>query len=281
MRALLCPPVLLVSACGRAAEPPPAPPPLPPHEVNASAADALAVVLAREPRVLGVGELHQQEGRRTPRTTLQVFTDELLPLLAPRTTDLVLETWVLDGTCGEVEEVVATEVPAETRRPPETEDDLVRAARRARELGVTPHHLTFTCDDYAAVLGDEGSVDLGRLMRRVTDGLRALALEGLATDDARVVLYGGGIHNDRQARPGFEEYVYGADVAAQGGAAYVELDLYHPDLVRSAATLPEEPWQRLLGRVTGPDRVVLHERAPGSFVLLLPEEPPVPEEGER
>ena len=55
---------------------------------------------------------------------------------------------------------------------------------------------------------------------------------------------------------------------AKGGPAYVELDLYDPALVRGNTTLVVPVWAPLLD-LTGPDRAILYERGPGSWILLL------------
>ena len=79
------------------------------------------------------------------------------------------------------------------------------------------------------------------------------------------MLYGGAVHNDIVPREGLEAWSYGAAARAKG--AYVELDLYQPELVGDA--LKEPAWAPLLD-VTGPDRAILYRRSEGSFVMLLP-----------
>ena len=269
----------LCLACG--VPEPPAPeqggPPLPPHRVFPTAAAALQAVQELHPRVLGVGEYHlTRDGPQVP-SALSRFTAELLPVLAPSTTDLVLETWVVDGVCGEQEQQVAEQVPQDTLRPPETESELARLARRARELGVAPHALTLSCADYASLLATEQGGDAGvqydTLLRLLTDKMRALALEGLALPDARVVIYSGAVHNDLSPPAELAAWSYGPRVEAVGGDAYVELDLYVPEVVVRQASLSGEPWFPLLDGAVGPDRVLLVERAPRSFILLLPTTP--------
>ena len=266
------PPLVFAIGCTPAEPPPPAsppPPPLPEHRILASPADLLAVIGERGPRILGVGELHQLvEGPQGP-AAIDWFTDALLPLLAPSATDLVIETWVFEGVCGEVEEVVVEVLPEDTRRPPETEDAIVRMARVARELGVTPHALTLTCADYELVVGEDGEIVYERLLGVLTRELGALALDGLETPDARVVLYGGAVHNDLHPRPALAPYSYALAVAERDAGAYLELDLYPPAMAAAQAGFDEEPWFPLL-ELVGPGHSVLYERDPRSLVLLLP-----------
>lgn len=263
LRAPVAPPELAPS--------PPAPvdpgwvedPELPPHRLYHSPAGALAAVLASDPQVLGVGELHPTTDGPTGRSAMAIFTEELLPVLAPHTTDLVLETWRLDGRCGPEEEAVASGVEAQTERPPETRSELVLLVEAALAAGVRPHDLALSCEEYAGLLEGEELV-MGRLLRILTVKLQDFGEAALATPDATMVLYGGAVHNDRAPAPELAEYSYGPALAK---GRYVELDLYPPELV--TGIMREPAWEALLA-ATGPDRVVLHERAPGSFVMLLP-----------
>jgi len=70
----------------------PVPVPLPPHQVFPDLVAAMDVVLAENPHILGIGELHSTTATANVPATLAVFTNELFPLLAPHLTDLVLET---------------------------------------------------------------------------------------------------------------------------------------------------------------------------------------------
>ena len=245
----------------------PEPPALPPHRVLATPQDVLDVIGEIGPRILGVGELHQVvEGPQGP-AAIDWFTEALLPLLAPSATDLVIETWVFGGACGAVEEVVVEVLPQDTKRPPETEDAIMRLARRARELGVAPHALELSCEDYDAVVGADGEIVYEQLLGVLTRELGEYAREGLATPDARVVLYGGAVHNDLHPREALAPYSYATSLSEP--QAYLELDLYPPAMAAAQPGFDTEPWFPLL-EVTGPGHVVLYQREERSWVLLLP-----------
>jgi hypothetical protein len=279
----------LLFACAPTVPPAPAEPPGPPPPPAAPAPDALVFptaaaavshVLATNPRVIGVGEVHATTDGPAIRTTLSRFTTDILPVLAPKASDLVLETWRLDGRCGAPEEQVATQVDADTKRPAATKSELVLLVEAAVALDVRPHDLVLTCAEYTGLLGPDGDVAYDKLLGLVTGKLQDYALRGLDTPDATVVLYGGAVHNDIYPKDGLAPYSYGVAARAKGGAAYVELDLYEPELVRGRDALLEPAWAPLLDR-TGPDHVLLYERGPGSYVLLLETTPAVAPEGAR
>jgi hypothetical protein len=242
-------------------------PGLPAHRIFPTAADALAVVLADNPRILGVGELHNTAGGPAVEPAIARFRRDVFPTLAPYTTDLVLETWRLDGRCGEPEAEVAEQVETELERPAVVKDDLVLLVEDAVARGVRPHDLALSCEEYAGLLDEAGELAMDRLLGVLTRKLQEFALAAVGVPDATMVLYGGAVHNDVRPREELAAYAYGPAVSAAAGAAYTELDLYPPELV--AGVMAEPAWAPLLD-LTGPDRVVLFERGPHSWVLLLP-----------
>lgn len=262
----------LLLAC---TQPPPpaaeAAPALPPHQVFASTELAMQHILARKPRIVGVGEVHATTDGPAVPSTLSRFTDRVLPVLAPTTTDLVIETWRLESACGETAAAVVTSVETDTKRPETTKSEIELLAERAVALGVRPHDLPITCDEYPALMGEDGQVDYDRLLVLLTGKLGDFAARGLDTPDARLVLYGGAMHNDLFPREGLEKYSYGPAIQAKGGEGYVEVDLYQPELLRGNEVLLEASWAPLLDGVTGPGKAVLFERGPGSFVVFMEE----------
>jgi hypothetical protein len=275
-----------LSACGRADEetkPAAAPQPaaaarpadaapdpaMPRHWVEPSAAAAMARLLQQvTPRVLGVGEVHLVAGGPRVRSALARFTDDMLAGLGGRATDVVVETWVSGGACGQAEKQVTADVKATTERPPETETEIARLLRRARELGMKPRVMTMRCKQYQELRAKSGEVDYDRLLQLIGGELHRNVRAVLARNaGAAVLVYGGSLHNDREPNEGVAAYSYGKKLAAELGAGYVELDLYVPELVESDPLLQAEPWFPLLARTRG--QVVLVERGPGSYLLLL------------
>jgi hypothetical protein len=264
--------LLLACTPAPAPEPVPVAPELPPHHVFETAADALAVVLQGNPRVLGVGEFHETTTGPQVTSALSRFTHEMVPALGARSTDLVLETWVMDGACGGQEVQVTLEILEDVNRPPETESELDAVVRVAKESGLGVHALPMSCDDYDAMNPADGEIAYDVVLSLLTAKLRDRALEGLAADDAVVVLYGGAVHNNLYPSDALAPYSYATQIVGQG--SYVELDLYVPEIVRTKESLQDEAWVPLLG--VAADRYVLFERGEGSWILLLPEGPSTP-----
>lgn len=246
---------------------------LPPHTVYASAGEALRAILEAKPRVLGFGEFHALKGAPPVATPLRRFTDGMLDVLGPHLSDLVIETWISEGRCGRAEEKVTTDVPRQTERPPETETDLMRLAKRARELGAQPRAMVLSCRDYETLLAKGGDVDYEVMLSLITRELLRVSLEAVRERDEKkgsrpiVAVYGGAIHNDLMPHESTRQWSYASQLGEKSGG-YVEVDLYVPEYVEGNDLLSREPWYPLLAEAR-PGRVLLVRRTPRSFILIL------------
>ena len=238
-----------------------------------SPAAAVSAFLGDATGVVAFGELHQTAKTAAVRATLARFTEDVLPAVAPRAAHLIVETWVARGNCGEPEKRVTADVARTTERPAQTENEIVRLLRRAKELGVAPHVLDVDCHEYQA-LETGGRVDYDRLLAMTGAHLQraiaqALALPGPAGRPL-ILVYGGALHNDLRPAPALAAYSFGPAVDALTGGAYREVDLYAPELVDALPALRAEPWYPVWKAGARPGATVLIRRSPRSAVLLFP-----------
>jgi hypothetical protein len=131
----------------------------------------LYVVNKTNPTIIGVGELHQREKTVLVRSAIVHFTEDLLPAIAGSTADLVVETWVSTGDCGETETQTTQEVGEVTERPAETENETVRLLRTAFQKNIQSHLLEMSCEDYHRIYDAEGGVDYMLLLQIVGERL--------------------------------------------------------------------------------------------------------------
>jgi hypothetical protein len=233
---------------GRPGPPPPAAVP-PPVEARAPAAAVAGLLdLAGHPGgVVAFGELHQTRATAKVRSALSRFTDELLPVVAPHAAHLIVETWVTAGRCGESEARVTEQVERTTERPPETENEIVRLLRRAKELGVAPHVLEIGCDEYRVLAGG-ARLDFEKLLTITNAHLERAIRQALALPRPGgrplVVVYGGALHNDLYPDPSLARFSFGRGIYALTRGAYTEVDLYVPALIDALPSLRTEPWYR-------------------------------------
>jgi len=249
-------------------------------ETFASPAAAVVAALgdagaANSAEVVAFGELHQTAGTARVRSTLARFTDEILPAVAPRAAHLIVETWVSRGTCGAPEKRVTEDIARTTERPAQTENEIVRLLRRAKELGVAPHVLDVDCHEYQTVAAG-GHVDYDGLLKLTRAHLQRAIEQGLALPRAAgrplVLVYGGALHNDLAPAPALAAYSFGPAIDALTGGAYREVDLYVPELVDTLPALRVEPWFPVWKAAAGADgkAAILIRRRPRSAVVLFP-----------
>jgi hypothetical protein len=244
------------------------------------AARALAYVLAAEPRVLAVGEAHAQAAGRGRSTTAR-FMSDLLPLLAPRASDLVIELWVANGSCGKVERQVEKQQSAVTEpQAASNQSEFLELGHRAKALGIMPRALVPTCEQYQKIAG-AGANDIAEMLvmlKTVTerDVKELLAQRG---PDRLIVAYGGAMHNDLTPREGREEFSFGPALAAATGERYVELDLVTPEQIKDTDAWRALPWYPHYPRGAAGNGAYLYTWAPHAYALLFPKtEPPTSEE---
>ncbi|HVY40901.1 MAG TPA: hypothetical protein VHM31_23340 [Polyangia bacterium] len=246
-------------------------------ETFASPAAAVAAALGEgdSGQVVAFGELHQTAGTARVRSTLARFTAEILPAIAPRAAHLIVETWVSRGTCGATEKRVTEDVARTTERPAQTENEIVRLLRRAKELGVAPHVLDVDCHEYETVAAG-GQLDYDRLLKLTRAHLQRAIEQGLAlprpAGRPMVLVYGGALHNDLAPAPALAAYSFGPAIDALTGGAYSEVDLYVPELVDALPALRAEPWFPVWKAAAAANgkAVILIRRQPRSAVLLFP-----------
>lgn len=246
-----------------------------PCTVLPSAKAALDQVLAGRPDIVAVGEYHELEGGPKVKSATRRFTEELLPALKGKATSIVVETWMLSGRCGKVEKQVAKEVQKTTRRPESTEDEVTTLLGRAYDLGMKNHLLVVGCDEYRAMLDDQGELDadqsLKLVRRKIEEKAEALRESGEGGVDGGVLLlYGGALHNDLQPAEGMEAYSFGPDLQRETGGRYVELDLLVPEYVEQDEDLLKEPWFPAVMKLTKAGKTVLVNPHAAVFLLFYP-----------
>jgi hypothetical protein len=228
-------------------------------------------LLASNPRVVAFGEYHQTEKTARIPSALRHFTSEILPALRTAgASDLVVETWITTGSCGEVERKAVARVDKATQRPASTENEVVTLLRRAKQSGIEPRILQVACKDYQAIFGS-GRVDYDRLLRLTRDQLETQIRAALQRPGSRLVVsYGGAIHNDLRPPPDLSPYAFGDAIARAVDGKYLEIDLYVPEYIEKDPLIRREPWYQRYRRAYRPKLVVVVQRGPGSYALIFP-----------
>lgn len=238
----------------------------------ATAADAFDFVLAESPRVLAVGEAHAQGDGPKLASSTRRFMDGLLPRLAPRATDLVIELWLANGSCGKVEQKVAEQQTAVTAPQAATnQNEFVELGHRAKALGIMPHALVPSCEQYQKIAG-AGAADIEEMLGMIKS-VTARDVQELMSKRAPqrlIVAYGGAMHNDVAPRQGREGFSFGPELSAATGGHYVELDLVIPEQIKDTESWRALPWYSHYSRENAGNEAYLFSWAPHAYALLFP-----------
>jgi len=247
----------------------------------ASAEDAFDFVLAETPRVLAVGEAHAQSDGPKAASSTRRFMDGLLSHLAPRASDLLIELWLANGSCGKVEQKVQKQQGAVTAPQATTnQGDFVELGHRAKALGIMPHALVPSCEQYQKIAG-AGAADIEDMLGMIKS-VTEHDIEQLLTQrapDRLLVAYGGAMHNDLVPRPGREDFSFGPALALATGGHYVELDLVIPEQIKDSEAWRGLPWYPHYSREKAGPGAYLYSWAPHAYALLFPKSDPAPTKG--
>lgn len=281
--------LLVVGACSREAPAPASAPAvtaptnspaagdsLPDHQSFPDLGAALTAVIPPDARVVGIGELHARTDRKPSRSSLAAFT-QALPAVAGKLSDLVIETWLVDPTCGKAAVQTTTKVETMVKRPETTKSEIAVLADAAREARIQPHAMTLACADYAAITPSGGEVDPVALLSLTTRELTRIATSAVVHRDREpghrpwIAVYGGALHNDRFPDASVAEWSYAAEVDRITGGHFVEIDVIVPEIAAADPKTEREPWFPLVRAARDPARpVVVWTRGERSFVVILP-----------
>ena len=236
---------------------------------------AFASVLQAEPLIVAVGETHAQKGTEQIPSTTQRFTEQLLPVLKERASDLVLELWVADGSCGASEQRVArkqtpvTETQAEGNR-----NEFLALGNKSQSLGIRPHVLRPSCEEYTSIVaaGEDAVAEMLAMIARLTAAMVKAILkrnEEQGTSEV-VVAYGGIMHNDLRPRPGREQWSFGPALHAHAAGSYAEVDLIVPEYIKDGPPWTSLDWVSGFDKNEHPDKARLLNPGAGSYVLVFP-----------
>jgi hypothetical protein len=243
--------------------------------------DAFRWVLARDPLVLAVGEAHAQKGTESIASSTKRFTESLLPIVAPRASDVVVELWAPDPKCmKEVKQVASAQKPVTDVQAATNQNEYVTLGTKAKAAGMTPWLLRPTCDDFSllADAGDDAVSAMLGLVKRLTQAkIAQLYDKNKAGSPAKlVVAYGGALHNDLSPPEATKDYSFGPELDRLTSGRYIELDLVVPEFVKKTPTWEKLPWYASFeaDRAGIPvDKATLYLVGERSFVLVFPAAP--------
>ncbi|HUS28289.1 MAG TPA: hypothetical protein VMZ53_07265 [Kofleriaceae bacterium] len=238
---------------------------------------ALETIIPPDARVVGFGELHNRTDRAQVKSSLAHFTQEGLPAISDKMSDLIVETWVVDPKCGQQAKTATAKVEITVRRPQETKSEIALLAEAARAAKIQPHAMKIKCDEYDKIAPQGKEVAPDVLLDLTTRELGRISEEAVKHRDKEpehrpwIALYGGALHNDRFPAKGVESWSYAAKVDGLTANHYVEVDLIVPELAELDPGSQSAPWFPLVQ--SKDDKVKVFKRGERSYVIVLPRTP--------
>jgi hypothetical protein len=240
-----------------------------------SAEGVLAEILERKPLVIGVGEGHAQKGTEGIASATRRFTESLLPMLAGRASDIVIELWMPDLKCQKkVDQVREQQQPVVGQQAKTNKSEMVILAEEAKKLGIVPWPLRPTCEEYDAVskAGDQAIP----VMLELTAKMAARTIEACVRRNAKngvdmiVVSYGGAMHNDVAPAKGREAWTFAPQVSSLTGGRYLEMDVFVPESIRDTETWQKLAWFPRFDRTRAHADPTVFRPGEKSYVVIFP-----------
>ena len=245
--------------------------------------DAMEAALAGDARLVAIGEAHAPRGATAPSAAKR-FTEDLLPLLRGRASDLLVEAMMPPKGCNDAAaEVRQKQAPATSQQAPTNQNEYLVMGEKAHALGIVPDMLRPSCADLDGVKdAGDGAIEASlEMIARLSTAQAGKLLDRDARSEAdrgkAVVVYGGMLHNDLDPPAERAKWSYAPALDAKTGGKLVAVDLVVPEYILDDATWRGFAWfahydrARLGGKTTlfrlgGPEG--------RSFVLVFPETRP-------
>lgn len=237
--------------------------------------DAFLDVLGNDPLVIAVGEAHAPKGASVQSAAAR-FTSDLLPALAGRASDLLVELMLPPRGCADAAaEVREMQRPVTSLQAEHNQNEYVAMGQKARRLGIVPDVLRPSCADIDTV-NHAGDGAIGASLELIAELARKQAI-GLIDRDAAsagdrgktVVLYGGLLHNDLTPRPDIVAWSYAPALDAYVRGRFVAVDLIVPEFIGNDDSWRSLAWRPHYDRAKLGAKVTLFRTAERSFVLVF------------
>ncbi|MGZ3424872.1 MAG: hypothetical protein ACXVEE_43845 [Polyangiales bacterium] len=232
-------------------------------------ASAFEATLKDKPIVVAVGEAHAKKGFEWVDTSAKHFTKELLPTLAGRTSDLLLELMAPAQGCEQAKKETNKQLgKIAVNQAAEAPNEYVTLGRAAEKLGIKVSQLHPSCKQLDAIAKSK-SPPL-TVLQTITALISHDASQAVAekTDDKMFVIYGGAFHGEPEPPPERAEFSFAAPVSKAAKGRYVSVHLFVRDYIDD--TWDIWSWYPQFKPDQYADKAVLLHPKPQHYVLITP-----------
>ncbi len=232
-------------------------------------ATAFEATLKDKPLVVAVGEAHAKKGFEWVDSSARRFTQELVPKLEGRTSDLLLELMAPAQGCEQAKKETNKQLGKIAKNQQvEAPNEYVVLGKAAEKLGIKVSQLHPSCKQLEAIAKSK-SPPL-TVLQTITALISHDASEsvGKKTDEKLFVIYGGAFHGEPEPPEERAEFSFAAPIAKAAKGRYVSVHLFVREYIDEAWDIWQ--WYPQFKPDQSPDKVVLLHPKPNHYVLITP-----------
>lgn len=203
-----------------------------------------AVMKAYAPRVISFGEAHTP-AEFAGESTVVRFTSQLLPVVAPQSSYLLVELLAppKEGCQKETAQAQITSDVITESQSKNNQTEYLALGLAARTQQVIPDILRASCEEIRRLRSNEGGILaymelIAQLFARDVSDLLGRTQPGRPL----LLTYGGALHNDAVPRAGRESWSFGPALLDKTQGHYLEVDLIIPELITESETWRAFAW---------------------------------------
>lgn len=228
---------------------------------------AFEATLASSPLVVAVGEAHGKKGLEAIDDSAKRFTQEIVPTLEGRVSDLLLELMAGAEGCEQAKKGTSEKLAEIGKnQAPEAPNEYVVLGKAAEKRGIKVSQLHPSCKDLEAIAKSKSPnlTVLQTIRALIThDATAALATK---TDEKMFFIYGGAFHTEPNPPEERAEFSFAAPVAKAAKDRYVSVHLFVREYIDASWDIWE--WYRQVDLGKNEDKVLLLHPKLQHYVII-------------
>jgi hypothetical protein len=230
-------------------------------------ATAFEATLAEKPLVVAVGEAHGKKGLEWVDSSAKRFTQEVLPGLEGRASDLLLELMAPASGCEQAKKGTTAQLAKIGKdQAVEAPNEYVVLGKAAERLGIKVSQLHPSCKQLAEIAASK-SPPL-TVLQTITALIAHDTTQAVAgkKDDKLFVIYGGAFHTEPDPPEERSEFSFAAPVSKAVSGRYVSVHIFVREYIDPTWDIWQ--WYPQFQADSFSDKVVLLHPKPHHYVIV-------------
>jgi hypothetical protein len=230
-------------------------------------ATAFHATLVDKPLVVAVGEAHGKKGLEWVDTSAKRFTFEILPTIAGKTSDLLLELMAPANGCEQAKKETNKQLGKIAKnQAAEAPNEYVVLGKGAEQLGIKVNQLHPSCKQLQEIATAKSPplTVLQTITALISNDASRVA--EAKTDDKMLVIFGGAFHTEPEPPEERAEFSFAAPVGKAAKGRYVSVHLFVREYIDQAWDIWQ--WYPHFKPDEHRDKVVLLHPKPQHYVII-------------